>query len=112
MPLFRRAPRLASPTRKVTEVTATHLNVHPAEDLIIVEIDAAAIPAIQAGLRKKETVRVGTASASVWFVPGKDIPVRDPKRGWMVPVPPHAADAVRATPGDYEISPQLAVVVV
>ena len=112
MKLFRRTPRLASPTRTVTDVTATHLEIVPAGDMIIVEVDAASVPAIQAGLRKKETVRVQTASASVWFIPGTAIPVRDPKRGWMVPVPAQAADALRAAPGDYELTPQLAVVVV
>ena len=57
---------------------------------------------------------LATDSTTVIFVPTdrEVLPVKDPKKGWILPLSSEVADKLGRTPGDYEINPQIAFVVI
>lgn len=107
MALFRRKELVDVPAAPA-EVEVGRLQVHTAESLVIVTLGVADVPALVDAL--SSPTALSCAGTRVIFVPVKDsrfVPAHDPKLGWVIPVTPAVAAAVRSTvpaePGGYEI---------
>lgn len=114
-----KAPRLATPESGAPVVEVGHLEVHSAETLLIVVTDSSGAAALREVARAAEPAWLADAPSTtrVFFSPAPrpEVPVRDPKKGWAIPLDldTRAAllETLRAEPGDYEISESLAIVV-
>ena len=107
-------PKLAKASGEVPRQQVEHLDVFTAEAMVIVELLAADVDKILTIAKSSEPGALTSASTTVIFVPTKRdvLPVKDPKKGWILPVGSGLADTLQATPGDYEINEQIAFVVV
>lgn len=113
-----RAPRLAQADSGAPVVEVEYLTVTPAESLLIVVTDPAGAAALLEIARATQPAWLAAASdatARAFFSPSPrpEVPVHDPKKGWVIPLDPgtRAAliDTLRPEPGDYEISANLAI---
>ncbi|WP_293768456.1 hypothetical protein [uncultured Corynebacterium sp.] len=112
-----RAPRLATEDSGAPRVEVATLSVHTAEQMIILTIDPDTVPVIQEISHSGEAATVvhGSTAAHLRPTDRAETPVRDPKKGWIIPLSPplRAAIAEQLTPSPdgYELSPQLAIIV-
>ena len=105
-----------------------HLQVRHAEAMLIIITDrtgAQAIGEFAASSPSRIAASTGslelrTADTRVYLVHSRtdDLPVHDPRRGWIIALPPHTRRSISEQlsdadyrPGDYELSQRLAVVI-
>lgn len=107
-------PKLTTASGEVARIPVEHLDVSTAEAMVIVEILAADVDKVLGILASSAPSSLATDSTTVIFVPTdrEVLPVKDPKKGWILPLSSEVADKLGATPGDYEINPQIAFVVI
>jgi hypothetical protein len=107
-------PKLTTASGEVARIPVEHLDVSTAEAMVIVEILAADVDKVLGILASSAPSSLTTDSTTVIFVPTdrEVLPVKDPKKGWILPLSSEVADKLGATPGDYEINPQIAFVVI
>lgn len=107
-------PKLTTASGEVARIPVEHLDVSTAEAMVIVEILAADVDKVLGILASSAPGSLATDSTTVIFVPTdrEVLPVKDPKKGWILPLSSEVADKLGATPGDYEINPQIAFVVI
>ena len=107
-------PKLTTASGEVVRIPVEHLDVSTAEAMVIVEILAADVDKVLGILASSAPSSLATDSTTVIFVPTdrEVLPVKDPKKGWILPLSSEVADKLGATPGDYEINPQIAFVVI
>ncbi|MEY8578732.1 hypothetical protein AALI21_10545 [Corynebacteriaceae bacterium 6-324] len=107
-------PKLTTASGEVARIPVEHLDVSTAEAMVIVEILAADVDKVLGILASSAPGALATDSTTVIFVPTdrEVLPVKDPKKGWILPLSSEVADKLGATPGDYEINPQIAFVVI
>lgn len=107
-------PKLTTASGEVARIPVEHLDVSTAEAMVIVEILAADVDKVLGILASSAPGSLATDSTTVIFVPTNRevLPVKDPKKGWILPLSSEIADKLGATPGDYEINPQIAFVVI
>lgn len=106
-------PKLAKASGEIAQHKVEHLEVFTAEAMVIVEIAAADVGTVLAIARSTSPGALVSDSTTVIFVPTQRevLPVKDPKKGWILPLDSEVANKLPATPGDYEINPQIAFVV-
>ena len=110
-----KAPRLATPEAGAPVVEVGHLEVHTAGTLLIVVTDSSGAAALREVALAAEPAWLADAPTRVFFSPSPrpEVPVRDPKKGWAIPLDPDTRAALletlRAEPGDYELSKTLAI---
>ncbi|APT83081.1 hypothetical protein [Corynebacterium ammoniagenes] len=106
-------PKLAKASGEIAQHKVEHLDVFTAEAMVIVEIAAADVDTVLAIARSTSPGALVSDSTTVIFVPTQRevLPVKDPKKGWILPLDSEVANKLSATPGDYEINPQIAFVV-
>lgn len=106
-------PKLAKASGEIAQHKVEHLDVFTAEAMVIVEIAAADVDTVLAITRSTSPGALVSDSTTVIFVPTQRevLPVKDPKKGWILPLDSEVANKLPATPGDYEINPQIAFVV-
>ncbi|MDV2421496.1 hypothetical protein [Corynebacterium tuberculostearicum] len=110
------SPRLARPDSAALTVHIDRLEIHTAGPLIIVVTDQPGAEVLRevAGTRESATLASPTTTVHFPAVKKDALPIKDPRRGWVIPLTPALADALvdhLPYPGDYELSPALAVVV-
>lgn len=107
-------PKLTTASGEVARIPVEHLDVSTAEAMVIVEILAADVDKVLGILASSAPGSLATDSTTVIFVPTdrEVLPVKDPKKGWILPLSSEVADKLGRTPGDYEINPQIAFVVI
>ncbi|MDY5839367.1 MAG: hypothetical protein SPJ78_01390 [Corynebacterium camporealensis] len=110
-----KGPRLAEIDVDAREVDIDKLRVRTAETMVILETNNTGAALIREIARSGEAVTLKSSESTVHFSPSKQkrLPVRDPKRGWVLALDKELSAALADVPdaGDYEISPALAVVV-
>lgn len=110
-----KGPRLAKIDVDAREVGIDKLRVRTAETMVILETNNTGAALIREIARSGEAVTLKSSESTVHFSPSKQkrLPVRDPKRGWVLALDKELSAALADVPdaGDYEISPALAVVV-
>lgn len=112
-----KAPRLATLKADAPVVKVGHLEVHTAGTLLIVVTDSSGAAALREVARTAEPAWLADAPSTtrVFFSPASrsEVPVRDPQKGWAIPLDPDTRAALletlRAEPGDYELSETLAI---
>lgn len=106
-------PKLAKASGEISQQQVKHLKVFTAEAMVIVELGAADVDKVLFIASSNEPGALVAGSTTVIFVPTKRdvLPVKDPKRGWILPVGSEVADRLQAIPGDYEINAQIAFVI-
>lgn len=113
---LRGGEKLASAPREAVDVAAARLAVSTAEEMVVVVIDTRTLNALQATLARGQAAAIYGDGTTAYFVPvhRPELPVRDPKAGWAIPVD----EAVRGgivklggTPQAVEISDQLGLVI-
>lgn len=107
-------PKLTTASGEVASIPVSHLEVSTAEAMVIVEILAADVDKVLGILASSAPGALVTDSTTVIFVPtDRDVlPVKDPKKGWILPLSSEVADKLGATPGDHEINPKIAFAVI
>lgn len=107
-------PKLTTASGEVARFPVEHLDVSTAEAMVIVELLAADVDKVLGILASSAPCALATDSTTVIFVPTdrEVLPVKDPKKGWILPLSSEVADKLGRTPGDYEINPQIAFVVI
>lgn len=110
------SPRLARPDSAALTATVERLEVHTAGPLIIVVTNQPGAEVLLEVARARESATLASPTTTVHFPAAKKdaLPIKDPRRGWVIPLTPALADALvdhLPYPGDYELSPALAVVV-
>src|SRR5699024_12795194 len=78
--------------------------------MVIIEICAADVDKIMLISESAKPGALASGSTTVIFVPTERnvLPVKDPKKGWILPLSDETTHKLTATPGDYEINPQIA----
>ena len=109
-------PRLAHPDFTAPTARVEKLEIHTAGPLIIVVTNQPGAEVLLEVARSRESATLASPPATVLFPAAKKeaLPIKDPRRGWVIPLTPALADALVGHlpyPGDYELSPALAVVV-
>lgn len=106
-------PKLAKASGEIAQHEVEHLDVFTAEAMVIVEIAAVDVDTVLDIARSTAPGALVSDSPTVIFVPTQRevLPVKDPKKGWILPLDSEVADKLSAAPGDYEINPQIAFVV-
>lgn len=110
------SPRLARPDSAAPTVQVEKLEIHTAGSLIIVVTDQPGAEVLRevACSRESATLVSPTATAHFPDVKKDALPIKDPRHGWVIPLTPTLADALLdhlPHPGEYELSPALALVV-
>lgn len=117
------APHLARPDSAATTVQVDRLDIRTAGQLIIIITgqQGARTLAELAGSRESAALVSPTTTAHFPAVTKDVLPVKDPKHGWIIPITPSLASALSqaelaraplaGASGEYELSPNLAVVV-
>lgn len=116
-----RTPQLAALDTHAPRIEVAILAVHTAEQMLILNIDTGAVNIIREIARSGNPATLFNDSTSVHLRPtnntvvGAELPVKDPKRGWIIPMPRPIREGIEArltgVPGDIEIAPQLAFIV-
>ncbi|MEO5309109.1 hypothetical protein QKD99_04915 [Corynebacterium sp. c3Ub_189] len=109
-------PRLAHPDFTAPTARVEKLEIHTAGSLIIVVTNQPGAEVVCELARARESATLVSPAATVHFAATNKeaLPIKDPRRGWVIPLAPALADALVDNlpyPGDYELSPALAVVV-
>ena len=109
-------PRLAHPDSTAPTAQVERLEIHTAGSLIIVVTNQPGAEVLREIARSRESATLVSPTATVHFPAAKKdaLPIKDPRRGWVIPLTPALADALVDNlpyPGDYELSPAVAVVV-
>ena len=109
-------PRLAHPDFTAPTARVEKLEIHTAGSLIIVVTNQPGAEVLCELARARESATLVSPAATVHFAATNKeaLPIKDPRRGWVIPLAPALADALVDNlpyPGDYELSPALAVVV-
>lgn len=109
-------PRLAHPDSTAPTAQVERLEIHTAESLIIVVTNQPGAEFLREIARSRESATLVSPTATVHFPAAKKdaLPIKDPRRGWVIPLTPALADALLdhlPRPGEYELSPALALVV-
>lgn len=109
-------PRLARPDSTAPTARVEKLEIHTAGPLIIVVTNrpGAEVLCEVARARKSATLVSPTATAHFAATNKEVLPIKDPRLGWVIPLTPALGDALLdhlPTPGEYELSPALALVV-
>lgn len=109
-------PRLAHPDSTAPTAQVERLEIHTAGSLIIVVTNQPGAEVLREIARSRESATLVSPTATVHFPAAKKdaLPIKDPRRGWVIPLTPALADALvdhLPYPGDYELSPAVAVVV-
>lgn len=108
-------PRLARGLSGAIEVGTDHLEVRTAEGLVILVTDVAGAAVLASVAAAGEPATVFSLNERVQLVPSTEtrLPVHDPKSGWVIALDPELATALAGitSPGSYECSPAVAVVV-
>ena len=110
------SPRLARPDSAAPTVQVERLEIHTAGSLIIVVTNQPGAEVLREVARSRESATLVSPTATVHFPAAKKdaLPIKDPRRGWVIPLTPALADALLdhlPRPGEYELSPALALVV-
>ena len=110
------SPRLARPDSAAPTVQVERLEIHTAGSLIIVVTNQPGAEVLREVARSRESATLVSPTATVHFPTVKKdaLPIKDPRRGWVIPLTPALADALLdhlPRPGEYELSPALALVV-
>ena len=111
-----RTPRLAHPDSTAPTTQVERLEIHTAGSLIIVVTNQPGAEVLREIARSRESATLVSPTATVHFPAAKKdaLPIKDPRRGWVIPLTPALADALLdhlPRPGEYELSPALALVV-
>lgn len=109
-------PRLAHPDFTAPTARVEKLEIHTAGSLIIVVTNQPGAEVLCELARARESATLVSPAATVHFATTNKeaLPIKDPRRGWVIPLTPALAEALvdhLPYPGDYELSPALAVVV-
>ena len=110
------SPRLARLDSAALTAHIDRLEIHTAGPLIIVVTDQPGAEVLREVARARETATLVSPPPTVLFpaVKKEALPIKDPRHGWVIPMTSALADALvdhLPHPGDYELSPALAVVV-
>ena len=110
------SPRLAHPDSAAPTAQVERLEIHTAGSLIIVVTNQPGAEVLREIARSRESATLVSPTATVHFPAAKKdaLPIKDPRRGWVIPLTPALADALLdhlPRPGEYELSPALALVV-
>ena len=116
-------PQLARPVAHPHVLADELLEIRTAESLLIVTMSKVSAEELLHRTKEYQALKLivshsgNLASASVLFTPSEseDVPVKDPNKGWIIPLSPSTRAAIQTslatTAGDYELTPQLAIVV-
>ncbi len=110
------SPRLARPDSAAPIAQVERLEIHTAGSLIIIVTNQPGAEVLREVARSRESATLVSPTATVHFPTVKKdaLPIKDPRRGWVIPLTPALADALLdhlPHPGEYELSPALALVV-
>ena len=110
------SPRLARPDSAAPIAQVERLEIHTAGSLIIIVTNQPGAEVLREVARSRESATLVSPTATVHFPAAKKdaLPIKDPRRGWVIPLTPALADALLdhlPHPGEYELSPALALVV-
>ena len=107
-------PKLTKASGDISTHSVKHLEVFTAEAMVIVELQAADVEKVLEIARSSTPGALTKNTTTVIFVPTDRnvLPVKDPKKGWILPLSSTTADKLTSTPGDYEINPQIAFAVI
>lgn len=110
------SPRLARPDSAAPIAQVERLEIHTAGSLIIIVTNQPGAEVLREVARSRESATLVSPTATVHFPASKKdaLPIKDPRRGWVIPLTPALADALLdhlPRPGEYELSPALALVV-
>lgn len=110
------SPRLAHPDSAAPTAQVEKLEIHTADSLIIVVTNQPGAEVLREAARSRESATLVSPTATTHFPAAKKdaLPIKDPRRGWVIPLTPALADALLdhlPHPGEYELSPALALVV-
>ena len=110
------SPRLARPDSAAPIAQVERLEIHTAGSLIIMVTNQPGAEVLREVARSRESATLVSPTATVHFPAAKKdaLPIKDPRRGWVIPLTPALADALLdhlPHPGEYELSPALALVV-
>ena len=110
------SPRLARPDSAAPIAQVESLEIHTAGSLIIIVTNQPGAEVLREVARSRESATLVSPTATVHFPAAKKdaLPIKDPRRGWVIPLTPALADALLdhlPHPGEYELSPALALVV-
>ena len=110
------SPRLARPDSAAPIAQVERLEIHTAGSLIIMVTNQPGAEVLREVARSRESATLVSPTATVHFPAAKKdaLPIKDPRRGWVIPLTPALADALLdhlPRPGEYELSPALALVV-
>ena len=110
------SPRLARPDSAAPTAQVERLEIHTVGSLIIVVTNQPGAEVLRETARSRESATLVSPTATVHFPAVKKyaLPIKDPKRGWVIPLTPALADALLdhlPDPGEFELSPALALVI-
>ena len=110
------SPRLARPDSAAPIAQVERLEIHTAGSLIIMVTNQPGAEVLREVARSRESATLVSPTATVHFPAAKKdaLPIKDPRRGWVIPLTPALADALLdhlPHPGEYELSPALALVI-
>ena len=110
------SPRLARPDSAAPIAQVEKLEIHTAGSMIIMVTNQPGAEVLREVARSRESATLVSPTATAHFPAVKKdaLPIKDPKSGWVIPLTPALADALLdhlPRPGEYELSPALALVV-
>ena len=107
-------PKLTTASGDIAVHAVEHLEVFTAEAMVIIEVSAADVEKIMHIAESTKPGALASGSTTVIFVPTERnvLPVKDPKKGWILPLSDETTHKLTAAPGDYEINPRIAFVVI
>ena len=110
------SPRLARPDSAAPIAQVERLEIHTAGSLIIIVTNQPGAEVLREVARSRESATLVSPTATVHFPTVKKdaLPIKDPRRGGVIPLTTALADALLdhlPHPGEYELSPALALVV-
>ncbi|APT93755.1 hypothetical protein CPHO_08630 [Corynebacterium phocae] len=112
-----KAPRLASPAGDAPIVEVPRLQVHTAEDTVIVTICPDTVEIIREIARSGVSATITDGELDVHFTPveKRTLTVKDPKKGWVLPLDKDVREKIeeKLKPAEdgYEINQDIAFIV-
>ena len=90
------SPRLAHPDSTAPTAQVERLEIHTAGSLIIVVTNQPGAEVLREIARSRESATLVSPTATVHFPAAKKdaLPIKDPRRGWVIPLTPALADAL------------------
>lgn len=109
-----KGPKLTHATGEIPIHMVEHLAVSTAEALVIIELSAHDVARVIDIAQGNSPVGLRAGETTAIFVPTdrEALPVKDPKKGWIIPLSTETANKLEAQSGDYEINNQIAFVVI